>query len=131
MQIVTELSTLGKVIHLPSGTRTGRLVMLPLGEEGLGPSDALVYVYLELEADGLKALTQQEGMSPQSATLWLPEDVARALLPPSLIPSTAPVNGSWSITGHEIDAQPLGRMPYQVDEAIRVESGLILVASTR
>ena len=129
--IRTDLSILGKVINLPSGTRAGRLAVLPRGGEGLGPSDSVAYVYLELDAGGLKALEPQGGASAQAATLELPEDVARALLPPSLLPSSAPVNGSWSIEGDALDAESLGRMPYQVDEAIRVASGLVVIASTR
>lgn len=129
MDIRTDLSTVGKVINLPGGTRAGRLAVLPRGGAGLGPSDFVAYVYLELDADGLKAL--EDGTPAQAATLALPEDVARALLPASLLPSAAPVHGVWSIDGYEINAQSLGRMPYQVDEAIRVASGLVVIASTR
>jgi hypothetical protein len=131
MEIRTDLSELGKVINLPRGARGGRWTVLPMGSAGLGPTDSVLYAYIELDGEGLKTLEQQGGTSPQPATLWMPEDVARALLPAGLLPSTAPVNGSWPIEGYELDAQPLGRMPYQGDEAVRVGSGLVLTASTR
>jgi hypothetical protein len=131
MEIRTDLSDLGQVINLPRGARGVRWTQLPMGSAGLGPSDSVVYAYIELDDEGLKALEQQGGTSPQAATLWMPEDVARALLPARLHPSTAPVNGSWPIEGYELDAQSLGRMPYQGDEAVRVASGMVVTASTR
>lgn len=129
MEIRTDLPGLEQVINLPRGARSGRWTLLPMGSAGLGPSDYVVYAYIELDDEGLKALEQQGGTS--AATLWMPEDVARALLPARLHPSTAPVNGSWPIEGYEFDAQSLGRMPYQGDEAVRVASGVVVTASTR
>lgn len=131
MEIRTDLSDLGKLINLPAGARGGRWTVLPMGGAGLGPSDSVLYAYIELDEEGLKALGPQGGTSPQATTLWMPEEVARALLPSRLHPGTAPVNGSWPIEGYELDAQSLGRMPYQGDEAVRVASGVVVTASTR
>jgi hypothetical protein len=131
MEIRTELSALGKLINLPPGTRAVRWAVLPRGSAGLGPSDYTLHAYIELDDTGLKVFEQQGGNPSAASTLWMPEEVARLLLPPQLHPSATPVNGAWSITGHEFDSQSLARMPYQIDEAIRVTSGLLVIASTR
>lgn len=131
LEIQTALSGLEKVINLPPGTRAGRWVAIPRGGAGLGPSDSALYVYIELDDEGLKAFGQPGGEAQATASIELPEKVARALLPPGLHPSANPMNGFWRIEGHEVDSQSLGRMPYRVDEAILVASGLLVTASTR
>jgi len=129
MEIRTDCSALAKILNVPTGIRACRWSRLPRGTPGLGPSDYVLHVYLELDEAGMKAFEQPSGNTP--ATMHLPENLAQALLPEQLHSSAVPVSGSWRISGYEVNAQPLERMPYRVDEAVRLPAGLLLTASTR
>jgi hypothetical protein len=126
LKVSHDAQALAARVTLPFAIAEGHWAVKAVGEAGgvPGPSDTVLYAFV-VAADA--------GAPPAGAAseIRVPEEVAIAILPGSVLASGRKVGADIVVTGTREDPAPFSRVPYHGSKALRLGFGVLLVLHTR
>lgn len=95
-----------------------------------GPTDTILYVCLEVESAAWPTILSIGDSGATVAQAYIPDGVARLILPAALLASSPLLPQGRRIEGRPYDPEPLGVFPYRGGVAIRVDDALVAIFYT-
>jgi hypothetical protein len=130
----TDLSLLRTRITVPPGIGAATWTVVAVGTPGStapGPTDTRLYAFLQPEPGGGAAMEAALGPATGSQAAHLPESIAAAILPSTLLVALPQEGDGRRVEGAAYDPTVFNRLPYEGIFAVRLGDGVLVLLQTR